>query len=129
MMSVVRFVHPRPAAAYDSAMAGGGARRAVVGVVAVAAAFVISGVAALAALPPLGWLLLVAGTAMWDSFCGSPVIAWMMVHTPSLESAARVLLAVSISGWIAVSQTDQNSAARCDTERAPRQRRSRLNVR
>lgn len=49
---------------------------------------------------PLGWLFLVAGTAVWCTFSAVPGIAWLMEHRPGWESLTRVLLHIGVSGWI-----------------------------
>ena len=49
---------------------------------------------------PLGWLLLLAGATAWSSFAGVPVLNWMMVHTPTQQTAFRAILHVAVSGWI-----------------------------
>lgn len=49
---------------------------------------------------PIGWLLLVAGFAVWCTFAGAPGIGWLMFHRPGWEAFTRVLLAFGVSGWL-----------------------------
>ena len=49
---------------------------------------------------PIGWLLLVAGVAVWMTFATAPGVAWLMGHRPGWETFTRGVLAVGVSGWL-----------------------------
>jgi two-component system NarL family sensor kinase len=49
---------------------------------------------------PLGWLLLVAGFAVWVSFAGSSWIDWLLSHGTKNERLVRVLVHLATPGWI-----------------------------